>query len=94
MPFGTDIRDEQLVGTEAHKNIVGLKLSDIALKALLTTPDLSGGRIPDDTHEGVAILLGISGQPHSQSLEHGIADKEDGLRSGVERRFLHALRLS
>ena len=79
-----DIRDEQLVGTQANEDVVGLILGDKFFQAIRLSPNLRGAAIPNDLDQGVAVLIAILCQTRRQALEHRVTDEEDILGRSVQ----------
>ena len=85
LPPVADVAHEKLVAAEADKNIVRLILSDILLQLFGAPPHLGGGAVPDDIDERMAVFFGVGGQARPETLEHRVADEEDGLAGRVDR---------
>ena len=87
-----NVGDIQLVGTQAHKDVIRVILVDELSQTAGLSPALGGTAIPDDLDQFVTVLVAIGSQTRCQSLKYRVADEEDilgsGVHGGLQRGFL------
>ena len=80
-----EVVDEELVSAEADNDVGGLHLAHEMLQGVGLGPELRRRAVPHHGVELVAVGLGVVDEPTGESLEHGVAEEQNALMSGVGR---------
>ena len=84
----------EFVASQRDNHIVGLRPTKEALQGVqIGCPTRSRGPIPAYRIQGMAVLPGIVGEAHGQSLHHGIAKEQNPLATSIGSMGHHGHRI-